>query len=217
MKTKILTFLIFSLIGLLADRASAQFLGDFFSQQAQKKKLMTEQIAAYQLYLGAIKTGYSIAEKGWTTAHGLKNGTFRLHSDYFSSLQQVAPAIKNNPKGRAIDSLYRQICSLFANEKQWQQQQKLLDATETGYLGKVENSLLAKAKLDLEELAQVLTPGRLQLTDAERLARLDKLYEAMKDKYAFAGYFTAKCRKLALQRQRPQKDRAQIKKLYGIQ
>ncbi|GAA4909994.1 hypothetical protein GCM10023313_11410 [Mucilaginibacter defluvii] len=178
---------------------------------------MAEQIAAYQVYLGAIRKGYNIAEKGLNTANDLKNGTFSLHDAYLTSLEQVSPAVKRDPKGRAIDSLYRQACSLFANEKQWQEKSQMLTASERRYFDKVSGSLLDKAKLDIDELVQVLTPGKLQLTDAERLSRLDKIYERVKDKYAFAGHFTAKCRKLALQRQAYKKDKAKMKELYGIQ
>lgn len=208
---------IFSLACLCTTQTKAQFLGGFFSQQATKKKLMAEQLAGCQLYLSAITTGYTIAGKGLTAAHDLKNGTFSLHTAYFNALQQVAPVVKNDPKGRATDSLYQQVCSLFANEKQWQARQKLLNPKELQYLGQVSADLLAKCRTDMNELTDVLTPGKLQLTDAERLNRLDQLYERMKDKQAFAAYFSNKCRKLALNRQKQQKDRAQMKKLYGIQ
>ena len=217
MKKHLSAFLLIPLASLTVRPAQAQFLGGFFSQQATKEKLMAEQLAGYQLYLSAIKTGYHIADKGWTTAHDLKNGTFGLHTNYFSSLEQVAPVIQQDPKGRAIDSLYQQIRSLFANERQWQAGQKLLSNAELQYFDQVQSGLLAKCKTDMDELTDVLTPGKLKLTDAERLNRLDKLYDRMKDKYAFAGYFTGKCRKLALNRQKQQKDREQMRKLYGIQ
>src|SRR3569833_700199 len=128
MKKHLLTLLIFFLAGSTARRAQAQFPGGFFSQQATKERLMAEQIAGYQVYLGAIKTSYHIAGKGLTTAHDLKNGTLGLHRDFFNSLEQVAPVIQRDPKRRATDSLYRQIRSLFASEKQWQLQQKLRGA-----------------------------------------------------------------------------------------
>lgn len=217
MKQYRLTLFIFLLACLSVRQAQAQFLGGFFSQQSTREKLMAEQIAGYRIYLSTIKTGYKIADKGLSTAHDLKNGTFSLHTDYFKSLEQVAPAIRKDPKGRAIDSLYQQIRSLFASERQWQARQRLLSATELQYFDKVQASLNAKAKTDLDELSDVLTTGKLQLTDAQRLDRLDKLYDRMKDKYAFAGYFTGKCRKLALNRQQQHKDRDQMKKLYGIQ
>lgn len=208
---------IFSLACLCTTQAKAQFLGGFFSQQATKKKLMAEQLAGYQLYLSAITTGYTIAGKGLRAAHDLKNGTFSLHTAYFNALQQVAPVVKNDPKGRATDSLYQQVRSLFANEKQWQARQKLLNPKELQYLGHVSAGLLAKCRTDMNELTDVLTPGKLQLTDADRLSRLDKIYDRMKDKQAFAAYFSNKCRKLALNRQKQQQDREQMKRLYGIQ
>lgn len=125
--------------------------------------------------------------------------------------------VKNDPKGRAADSLYQQTRSLFANEKQWQAKQKQLNPKELQYFYQVSTSLLGKCKTDMDELTDVLTPGKLQLSDAQRLNRLDQLYERMKDKYAFAAYFSNKCRKLAQNRQKQQKDREQMKKLYGIQ
>jgi hypothetical protein len=216
MKT-IRILLIFALTSLACYSANAQFLGGFFSQQSQQRKLMAEQIAEYETYLGALKTGYHISESGLNTAHDLKNGTFTLHSDYISSLSQVNPVIQNSPKGKAIADLNSQTLALLATEISWQQQQKILTPTEMGYLQKVRDNLAAKCKLDMDELLQVLTPGKLQLTDAQRLARLDKLYDSMKDKYAFAGSFTSKCRKLALSRKQQSQDNGQLKKLYGIQ
>jgi hypothetical protein len=217
MKTVITTILFFFLTSRLCFRAQAQFLGGFFSQQSQQRKLMAEQIAQYEIYLGALKTAYHVSETGLNTAYDLKNGTFTLHSDYISSLSQVNPVIQNNPQGKAIADLNNQTLKLFSDEINWQQQQKLLTTTELAYLQKVADNLTTKCKLDMDELLQVLTPGKLQLTDAQRLARLDKLYDSMKDKYAFAGSFTSKCRKLALSRKQQTQDKGQLKKLYGIQ
>lgn len=213
-----ITLLIFFLAApIFLKKAEAQFLGGFFSQQSRQRKLMAEQIAQYEIYLGAIKTGYHITETGLNTAQKLKGGTFNLHSSYFNTLEQVNPVIQHNPEGKAIADLNRRTLKLFADERNWQQQQKLLTATETAYLDKVQASLAGKCGQDIDELLRILTPGKLQLTDAQRLARLDKLYDSVKDKFAFAGSFTAKCRKLALGRKQNRQDNDQLKKLYGIQ
>jgi len=218
MKTSIrFTLLFFSLASLSYENAQAQFLGGFFSQQSEQRKLMAEQIAQYEIYLSAIKTGYHITETGLKTAHELKNGTFNLHDAYFNSLEQVNPVIQNNPKGKAIADLDAQTLKLFSDEFTWQQQQKRLTASELTYFQKVQANIAAKCKLDMGELTDVLTTGKLQLTDAQRLDRLDKIYERMKDKFAFAGSFTSKCRKLANGRKNNRQDKYQLKQLYGIQ
>lgn len=212
---KLSLFFLFTSLTVL--QVKAQFLGGFFSQQSTQRKLMAEQIAGYQIYLQAVKSGYGIAKSGLNTAHELKNGTFGMHSDYFNSLEQVNPLIAANPKGKVIATMKQQVTSLFSSEISWQQKQKFLSAAEVLQLQKVADNLQNEMDGDLAELTQVLTPGKLQLTDQQRLERLDHLYAAMKDKLAFAGYYTGRCRKLAAQRQQEQKDKQQIRKLYGIQ
>lgn len=208
--------MILMVAGLYPGYSQAQFVGGFFSQQSTQRKLMAEQIAGWQVYLGALKTGYHITETGLNSAHDLKNGTYGLHTAYFNSLEQINPAVQNNPKGKAIVAISQQIAQTFTNEISWQQKEKQLTANEMTYLQKVADNLLNACKTDLSELNDVLSPGKLQLTDQQRLDRLDKLYAAMQDKQAFAGSFTAKCRRLALARKQDKANRDQIKKLYGI-
>jgi len=195
----------------------AQGTGGFFDQQSSKEKLMVTQIAELQVYAGTIKTGYNITEKGLNTAGELKNGTFNLHDAYFTSLQQVSPAVASNPKGKAITDMQQKIADLFTQEINWQQSHRLLHPNELTYLGQVYTNMVSKCNLDRQELTDVLTPGKLQMTDAQRLDRLDKLYASTQDKYAFACSFTSKCRKVALQRQAEQQNKNALKQLYGIQ
>lgn len=204
-------------MGLYTGKSDAQVLGGFFSQQSDKEKLMVTQIAEYEMYLHALKTGYNITETGLNTARQLKGGTFNLNNAYFNSLAQVNPVVQNNPKGKAIVSLAAKIGNLFATELTWQRQQKQLSAAELAYLQKVQDNLVTKCQADVAETKEVLTPGKLQMTDQERLARLDKLYADMQDKYAFACSFTDKCHTLATSRAQAKNNKIQLKQLYGIQ
>lgn len=178
---------------------------------------MAEQIADLEIYQQALKKGYHIAESGLNTAHDLKNGTFGLHTAYFNSLEQVNRVVANDPKGKAILDLQTELISLFDKEIAWQQKEKLLQVSELDYIQDVYNNLLNECKKNIDELNLVLTPGKMQLTDQQRLERLDHLYNSMKDKYTFAGDFIAKCRKIALNRQQAIKEKEQLKELYGIQ
>lgn len=197
--------------------AQAQFLGGFFSQQATKKRLMAEQVAGLQVYLSALKSGYRIAGGGLHTAQDLRDGTFALHSAYFNSLGQPGPAVQQDPKGKAIAGFYRQLNSQFGQEVSWQEQHRQLSAAEFKNLQEVAENLKKLSDADMAELTDVLTPGKLQLTDQQRLDRLDRLYAQMKDKAAFASSFTVKCRQLAQSRQRAKAAREQVRQLYGIQ
>src|SRR5580692_1381510 len=98
------------------NHASAQGTGGFFNQQSSKEKLMLTQIAELDIYGNTLKTGYNITEKGLNTAGELKNGTFNLHNVYYTSLQQVSPAVASNPKGKGITDMQQKIVSLFTTE-----------------------------------------------------------------------------------------------------
>ena len=176
---------------------------------------MTAQIAAYQLYLGELRSGIDIARTGLNAAYRLKNGTLDLHTAYFNSLWQVSPAIQNNAKAKAIAGMEQQIAKEFDEEIAFQKTTNRLTLPEQSYIRQVYQNLMGKCNLDLSELHDVLTPGKLQLTDQQRLDRIDGLYAAMQDKLAFTGSFTAKCHQLALWRQQAAKDREMLKKLYG--
>jgi hypothetical protein len=194
----------------------AQFLGGFFNQQSEKEKLMVAQIAGYQSCLHAIKTGYDILGTGLHTVAELKDGSFTLHSTYIRSLSQISPVLQHDPKGKAISAAYQQIVAVFSKELTWQQQQKIYSEAEQAELRSIYAHLLEKCRLDLDEATKVLTPGTLQMTDAQRLTALDRLYRSMEDKEAFATAFTSRCHTLALSRSQDGRDRTTLQSLYGI-
>jgi len=195
----------------------AQLLGGFFSQQATQRQLMTEQIAGYQIYLNALHAGYTIKTKGLGNALNLKGATKDLHAGHIDELSEVQSAIANDPKVKTIRDLRLQITTLFANETAFQQKAAQLNTKELTYYGQVRDHLFDLADQDMNSLNDLVTSGKLQMTDEARLERLDKLYTAMKDKLAFAGSFTTKAHNLALSRQHTQAEKQQVRKLYGIQ
>jgi hypothetical protein len=210
-------FTLFIFASLAFCQLNAQGTGGFFDQQSSKEKLMLAQVAGYHTYLSSIKTGYHITEAGLNTLHDLKGGTFDLHAAYYHSLQQVSTAIKSNPKASAIAGMNQHIHMAFTTEISWQQQQKILAPEEINYIKQVYRNIAAKCAEDMQALTDILTPGKLQLTDHQRLERIDEVYAAMQDKSAFTQSFTTRCRQMAQDRLHVQKNREQLKKLYGIQ
>ena len=190
-------------------------LDGFFSQQSRKHELMAAQIAAYQLYLAGLKGGIHIAQTGLMSAYSFKNGALGLHTAYFNSLEQISPAIQNNAKANAIAEMNQQIKKEFDLEIAFQQKINVLTTEEQGYIRQVYKSLVVKCNTDLAELRDIVTPDRLQLSDEQRLERIDHLYTDMQDKLVFSGSFTDKCHQLALWRQQAARDRQTLRKLYG--
>ncbi|MFD0795457.1 hypothetical protein ACFQZX_17680 [Mucilaginibacter litoreus] len=208
--------LLFLFISLTFAQAKAQFLGGIFSQQEKKEKLLKEQIAQLYIQHSLLTSGYNVKDSGLTTVHALKDQSFELHADYFNSFEQVNPAVAKNPKVKEIYDLQNRMAGTFKRELDWQHKEQQLSREEMTYLSRVYNHLLAESQRDLNELTELLTKDKLQLTDQQRMAMLDQLYAGMKDKNAFAGYFTGKCRKLAMSRKQGSQEKSAIKKLYGI-
>jgi hypothetical protein len=184
------TGLILFFISLAVLKLSAQGTGGFFNQQAAKEKLMTIQIAEYERWLKSLKSGYNDTEKGLSAAHALKNGIFTLHRDYFNSLKQVAPAVRNNPKVKGTTDLLAQMEQTFALALAWQKDKGVLTDQEMSYLQTVYHNLFNECAQTIAKLKLVLTPGGLQMTDQQRIASIDRVYADMQEKYRFSCSFT---------------------------
>ncbi|MBS1528792.1 MAG: hypothetical protein JSU01_00670 [Bacteroidetes bacterium] len=211
---KTITFIL--LILLSGHCVYGQGVLGFFDQQGTKKKRMAEQIALLEMYLGEVKKGYSVVEHGINNMHDLKNGTFSLHTAYINSLSAVSPAVASYPAIRQITGMANDIRTCFTTEIKYQQQAEVLTGPEMYYLNNVYQHLLSELNKDLAQLSDVLTPGKLQLKDEERLSQIDQINMRVKDKYAFSRTFTAHMRALAASRIDEQQATKILKRLYQI-
>lgn len=188
---------------------SAQTWGEWFNQKKTQISYYTQQIAALQIYIGYARKGYQIAGDGLHTVSDLTNGEFSLHKTYFASLSAVNPAIKNSDRVAEIVRYQQGIIAALNswkpdgwNEKEWQ------------YLLLVRSGLLADCGKDMDDLQTLLKAGQLEMTDEERLKRLDVIWKTMQGKAVFAQSFTGQLMVFKRQRNRDEQDVNQIQKLY---
>jgi len=141
-----------------------------FSAAAQSKQIVLylQQIAANQAVITSIEKGIDIARTGLHIISTAKDAEFNLHRVFFDGLASVHPAIKNDFRVKAIQRMARLVTS-----KTIPFDKKLLEETAT----------------NLEELQKLLSHGQYQLTDDERIGRMNTLYEDMLDKFMFYKQF----------------------------
>jgi hypothetical protein len=180
-----------------------------------KVKVMIQQIADLATSLKTLKDGYKTVDKGLTNIHGLKNGSFDLNQGYFNSLKQVSPAVKNNPKLTVIAADQQRIVALFQNELSWQKNLAVLDDSEISYFQNVNANILTLCSRDLEEL-KLATEAGTQMSDEERINRIDKVYLATEDKLQFTQSFINKSHQLAISRQDDKIQNKTVRKLYDL-
>jgi len=192
--------------------AQAQTFAEWFSQKKTQLKYLTQQIAALEQYGSYVKQGYQITQSGWGGIGNWVRGEFDLHSAYYSSLRTVNPAIKNDPKADSIIT-YAQLIP-----RQFDRLDGLsaLDADTRTYIHNVKTTVLAETDKDLAELQLVMTDGQAQLTDDERIKRLDAIYERVKDKLVFSGSFCNDVRMLIVQRNQELQDTQTLGRYYEI-
>lgn len=188
---------------------------EFFGQTGKQRKRMAEQIALMQIYIEVLKKGYQLVEDGLQVIHAIKQGDFTLHSGYFSSLKSVNPAIKGYSKVRDITALYEQLAQLY------QEGTKIISGSlfsheERDAVERVFTEVLKEANQDLIQLKTLTTSEYFELTDDERLHRIEIIWIGMQDRYAFAKDFTHSLALLTVQKMKDQRDVQGLEKMMEL-
>lgn len=211
---KMLLFLL--ILVSMAGSLKAQTLAEWFQQKKTQKKYLLQQIAALQIYIGYVQKGYQIAKEGLTTIGGFTRGEFNLHSDYFNSLKMVNPAIRKYGKVAGIITLQVKIVENYNSTSRKLESTNAFSNDELNYIRSTFSNLLDDCEKTLDELITVTTDGKLEMKDDERIARIDKLYLDMQDKFNFCNSFSNDAKLLAVSRIKEQTEVKISRALQGI-
>jgi hypothetical protein len=212
MKKAVLLFIVLCSV-VVAD---AQTWEEWTQQKETQKKYLLEQIAALRIYLDHARKGYEIAEKGWNTVQGIKEGDLDLHSEFFLSLSKVNPWINAAPQVSGIMTLEQRALEKIRQARRLVSTSVHFTASEVMYSEKVLDGLLRECAAALEELQLLTTPYQLELSDDERLGRINKTYAAMQETYINASSFSADLQMLAAQRTREQVELHHLRAANGL-
>ena len=163
-----------------------------------------------------MKTGYQILEKGYTSIKNISQGNFNLHRDFLDGLLQVSPAVKQYSK---VADIIRVQLKLVKESKAALAEfrgTKQFTITEIEYLGNVYANLLKECLKTLDELAMVVTAGKLRMSDDERLQAIDKIYDEVMEQYTFLNEFNNGTAILSLQREKEKMDIDLMRKVHGL-
>lgn len=191
------------------------FNGNVQAQAKQREELL-KQIAAFKVYIGYAQKGYSIAKKGLNVIGDFKRGEFGLHLDYFNSLKAINPKIKNYARVAQIISLQVKILKSYSHTLSYVNQNDLFHGDEVAYVKRVLDRLLKDCDATVDELTAVLTIGKLELKDDERLERIDVLYRNMLHSQSFCEDFSNQTRMLGFSRSAESKDVKTSHALQGV-
>ena len=178
------------LIGLLLmafslQPAMAQTWSEWFRQKQTQRKYLLEQVLALRMYAGQLQKGYEVARSGLGVVRDLGNGEFNLHSAFISGLKKVNPAIGKSVRMAEVLEMQLGISRAFRGLEELE----FLNVSNRLYVASVRAAVWEECLGDLEELLLVVSSGKVEMGDDERLARLDRVYRSMAGKSAFAQHF----------------------------
>lgn len=191
-------------------QARSQTWSEWFSQKKTQQKYLIEQLSALKLYAGYLKKGYNIGKSGLGFIKSATSGEFDLHHAFFTSLKTVSPEVKKYPRIAEILLMQLQVGRVFSKIR-------LSDnmPTHLAYTEEVESEILKQCANDLEELLTVVTSGKMEMKEEERLIRIDRIYESMVSKRSFTLEFDKAVRSVITQRLLHQNDLKKIGGLHG--
>lgn len=178
--------------------------------------LNVEKLTQFKAILKQMKDGYKILNGGYNTVKDLSQGNFSLHQTFLDGLMEVSPTVKKYRKVSMIIeaqlALVKEYKSSFSRFKS----DGSFNTKELDYMEKVYGNLLKLSLRNLDELAGVITAGKMRMSDDERLQAIDHIYEDMEEKIQFLRHFNSQTSILGLQRSKAKKDLQFSKQLNGI-
>ncbi|WP_157580855.1 hypothetical protein [Segetibacter koreensis] len=194
-----------------------QTFDEWFKQKKTQRKYLLEQITAFKVYLRYVQKGYVIARNGLTTIGNIKKGDFNLHDDFFSSLKNVNPTIREYSKVADIISLHKQVLEIYKQTYKYVQTNHIYSKSEIDFVSKVFANLINSCGDDIDELIAVISAGKLDMKDDERLERIEGIYNTLEDKYLFAKSFGDEAKVLAVARSKEKNNIETSRSIYGIE
>lgn len=169
-------------------------------QEVQQLILNIEKLTQLKQILSDMKKGYQILSGGYKAVSDMAQGNFSLHKAFLDALMQVSPVVKNYKRVSDIISLQILLVRESKTALSGFAKSNLFTQKELGYLERVYGNLLNQSLANLDELTLIVTADRLRMSDDERLAAIDRIYQDMQEKVLFVQNFNAQSNMLALQR-----------------
>jgi hypothetical protein len=197
-----------SVVGL--SNATAQ--GNELAQLA----LNIEKLVQFKSILSDMKKGYDIVSKGYSSVKNLTEGNFSIHKVFLDGLMEVSPTVKRYHKVAGIIDYQLALVREYKAAFQQFRKTNVLNPDQITYLGRVYNNLPKSSLRNLDELAMVVTSGKLRMTEDERMAAIDQLFDEMEQKVFSLRDFNIKAGALASRRLKEKNDINGVKTIYGI-
>jgi hypothetical protein len=212
LKSYMVLFLIVALPAGVPMIAGAQSL----AQDIEQLALDYQKLSQLKKILTDMYTAYTVVSKGYDNIKNIAQGNFNLHQAFLDGLLAVSPAVQNYTKVVNIINNEASLVKEYKAANSYFNQTGKFSSAELTYLNTMYGNLLNGSLRNLEELTMVITAGQMRMSDAERLAAIDRINRDMTDKLTFLRTFNNNGAIQAGQRGIQQNDISTMSSLYGL-
>lgn len=188
----------------------SQTYAEFFRQKRTQEKYLLKQLAYLKLYGGYLKKGYEVVSGGLETIKELTSGELGLHEAFISGLSTVSLVVKKDHRVAEIISLQLAIAKSFREISN----QPGLEGANRLYVTSVRQELMGQCAADLDDLLDIVLSGKLEMSEDERLSRLSKVHDSMREKADFTSYFSSEVLTLLKNRNSQESDIKWARRMY---
>jgi hypothetical protein len=186
------------------------------SDEAQQLLLDVEKLTQLKQILKDLYKGYEVVSRGYNTIKDISQGNFNLHKAFLDKLMEVSPAVKKYKRIVDIIAAQGMLVKEYKNAFNRFKKSNLFNVKEIEYMGNVYKNLFDKSLQSLDELLMVITANQLRMSDDERFAAIDRIFNDMQDKLSFLRNFNRSTTVMAMQRGKETIETKVSKQLYGI-
>jgi hypothetical protein len=186
------------------------------SQELQQLILDIEKLTQMKGILSDMKTGYQIYQQGYGSISSLSKGNFDLHNVYLTGLLSVSPGVSKYARIAEILLMQANLISEYKRKSSLFRESGSFSVSELSYMSDVYTRLISQTLDDIGDLTNIITAGKLRMSDAERIKGIDRIYGSSSDQLQFLRSFDNQGVSLSLQRSKDAADTQSLKQLYGI-
>ncbi|GEP98566.1 TerB family tellurite resistance protein [Chitinophaga cymbidii] len=141
--------------------------------------LNIEKLNQFRQILADMRRAYTVLSRGYNAVRDLSQGNFKLHELFLDGLMAVSPGVARYRRIPEIIAMQRIIVAEYRTALSRFRRKGMFTPDELSAIQRVYAGLFDKSVRNLEELILIMTGGKLRMTDAERMAAIDRVFASV--------------------------------------
>jgi hypothetical protein len=175
-----------------------------------------QKLAGMKSVLSQMYSGYEVLSKGYGAVKNVSQSNFSLHQGFLDGLLLVSPTVRKYPRVADIISDQATLFSEYKTAAKRFHNSGRFSPEELQYLSAVYEQLVDASLKNLDKLSMVMSDSQLRMSDAERLAAIDRIFLDSRSQLSYLRKFNDQAGQTVRLRERSARDKQTINSLYGL-